>query len=164
MNTMKLVLLLAALTLVCLLTPLSAQVAADANSLRVCPLPTDHKWECSSRLLVRVPDSMPKASGVVKGAGVNPDVAPVAYGPADLQSAYNLAAASASNGTGVTIAIVDAYDDPDAESDLGKYRSTFGLPACTTANGCFSKVNESGADIALAQRRLDGRLGARRVS
>ena len=42
------------------------------------------------------------------------------------------------------MAIVDAYDDPTAEADLGVYRSRFGLPACTTANGCFRKVNETG--------------------
>jgi subtilase family serine protease len=39
---------------------------------------------------------------------------------------------------------VDAYDDPNAESDLAVYRSQFGLSACTTANGCFKKVNQSG--------------------
>jgi hypothetical protein len=43
------------------------------------------------------------------------------------------------------VAIVDAYDDPTAESDLGTFRSTSGLAACTTANGCFRKVNQSGA-------------------
>lgn len=69
---------------------------------------------------------------------------PSGYGPADLQSAYALAAASASNGAGATIAIVDAYDDPNAEADLGVYRSQFGLPACTTANGCFKKINQTG--------------------
>ena len=42
------------------------------------------------------------------------------------------------------MAIVDAYDDPNAEADLGTYRSQFGLSPCTTANGCFRKVNQSG--------------------
>ena len=70
--------------------------------------------------------------------------APMGFGPADLQSAYNLAQASASNGAGQTIAIVDAQDDPNAETDLGTYRSQFGLPACTTANGCFTKLDENG--------------------
>lgn len=65
---------------------------------------------------------------------------PSGYFPHDLQTAYNLLTASANNGAGVTVAIVDAYDDPNAESDLGVYRSQFGLPACTTANGCFTKV------------------------
>jgi subtilase family serine protease len=69
---------------------------------------------------------------------------PSGYGPTDLQSAYSLTAASASNGAAATIALVDAYDDPTAEADLAMYRSTFGLPACTTANGCFLKVNQSG--------------------
>ena len=65
---------------------------------------------------------------------------PSGYGPADLASAYKLSG----SGAGHTVAIVDAYDDPKAESDLAVYRSTYGLPACTTANGCFKKVNQSG--------------------
>jgi len=64
------------------------------------------------------------------------------YTPAYLQSAYN--APSATNGVGQTVAIVDAYDDPTAETDLATYRAEFGLPACTTANGCFRKVDEQG--------------------
>src|SRR5947208_3521319 len=47
-------------------------------------------------------------------------------------------------GAGRTVAIVDAYDDPRAEADLAAYRSTYGLPACTTANGCFRKVDQNG--------------------
>jgi hypothetical protein len=66
------------------------------------------------------------------------------YGPADLQSAYQLADKAAANGAGQTVAVIDAYDDPSAEADLGVYRSHYGLPACTTTNGCFTKVNQSG--------------------
>jgi N-acetylneuraminic acid mutarotase len=71
------------------------------------------------------------------------NTAPSGYGPSDLQSAYNLPSASA--GSGETVAIVDAYDDPNAEADLGVYRSQYGLPACTTANGCFQKVAQDGS-------------------
>jgi hypothetical protein len=67
--------------------------------------------------------------------------APSGYGPADIRSAYNLGSAS---GGGRTVAIVDAYDDPTAEQDLAVYRSQYGLSACTTANGCFRKVNQTG--------------------
>jgi subtilase family serine protease len=67
---------------------------------------------------------------------------PSGYNPPDLQSAYALPSSTA--GSGQTVAIVDAYDDPNAESDLGVYRSQFGLPPCTTANGCFKKVNQTG--------------------
>ncbi|MEU7164785.1 S53 family peptidase [Streptomyces morookaense] len=77
----------------------------------------------------------------VKPLGVTPDATPSGYGPADLLSAYNL---PAGGGSGQTIAIVDAYNDPNAESDLATYRSQYGLPACTTANGCFRKTDEHG--------------------
>src|SRR5436309_12760909 len=70
---------------------------------------------------------------------------PSGYGPADLQSAYALPSATA--GAGQTGAIVDAFDDPTAESDLGQYRSFYGLPQCTTANGCFRKVNQTGGTL-----------------
>lgn len=65
-----------------------------------------------------------------------------AYDPAYLQSAYN--APSVTEGAGQTVAIVDAFDDPKAESDLATYRTRWGLPACTTANGCFRKVDQRG--------------------
>jgi subtilase family serine protease len=68
--------------------------------------------------------------------------APAGYGPSDLQSAYSLPSSSA--GSGQTVAVVDAQDDPNAESDLNTYRSQYGLPACTTSNGCFRKVNQNG--------------------
>jgi subtilase family serine protease len=66
------------------------------------------------------------------------------YGAQDLQSAYNLASAAASRGGNQTVALVDAYDDPTIEADLNVYRSYYGLSPCTTANGCFEKVNQDG--------------------
>lgn len=70
-----------------------------------------------------------------------PNLLPSGYGPTDLQGAYALPATA---GAGATVAIIDAYDDPNAESDLATYRSQYGLPACTTANGCFKKVDQNG--------------------
>ena len=66
-------------------------------------------------------------------------VGPAGYGPADLRNAYNITA----NGT-ATIAIVDAYGYTNAETDLARYRAQFGLPSCTSANGCFRKLNQGG--------------------
>jgi hypothetical protein len=43
-----------------------------------------------------------------------------------------------------TVAVVDAFDDPTAEADLAVYDQQFGLAPCTTANGCFRKVNQAG--------------------
>ena len=73
---------------------------------------------------------------------VVPNATPKGYGPSSLDSAYKL---SASAGSGQTVAIVDAFDDPNAASDLATYRSQYGLPACTAASGCFRQVNEHGA-------------------
>lgn len=70
-----------------------------------------------------------------------------AYDPSFLRSAYDTP--SATGGVGQTVAIVDAYDDPDAESNMAYYRSYFGLSACTTANGCFRKVDQNGASSPL---------------
>jgi len=63
--------------------------------------------------------------------------------PADLQAAYGLPSSSA--GSGQTIAVVDAFDHPRAETDLAAYRARFGLAPCTGADGCFTKVNQAGA-------------------
>jgi subtilase family serine protease len=76
------------------------------------------------------------------------------YGPAQFHGGYNLPCsvggtspqAACTNTTfgGQTIGIVDAYNDPTIESDLGTYDTQYGLPACTTANGCFKKVDQNG--------------------
>ena len=74
-------------------------------------------------------------------AGVSADQ-PHGLAPADIRSAYGLAG---NDGRHRTVAIVDAYDNPNAEADLATYRSQYGLAPCTTANGCFHKVNQHGA-------------------
>lgn len=80
---------------------------------------------------------------------VNPDpqAPPSAIGgvqPGLLNYIYNLPGLG---GEGQTVAVIVAFDNPQAESDLAIYRSAFGLPACTTANGCFKKVAGSGAPL-----------------
>ncbi|MFD3587006.1 peptidase S8 [Streptomyces sp. NPDC058683] len=85
--------------------------------------------------------------------GITPKAAdastPSGYSPTNLRAAYGLTSAAASNGSGETIAIVDAYNDPNAETDLATYRSYYGLSACTTANGCFKKVSQTGSTTSL---------------
>ncbi|MFN2528945.1 MAG: peptidase S8 [Candidatus Baltobacteraceae bacterium] len=66
------------------------------------------------------------------------------YEPKDLRSAYHIP----DGGSDKTVAIVDAYDNPLVESDLAVYRAAFNLPACTTQNGCFRKVNQGGNSAA----------------
>jgi subtilase family serine protease len=69
--------------------------------------------------------------------------APTGLSPSAIKSAYGFST-SGTAGAGKTIAIVDAYDDPHAEADLGVFSSQFSLPPCTALNGCFRKVNQTG--------------------
>jgi subtilase family serine protease len=68
--------------------------------------------------------------------------------PSQIRHAYgfDLLSCSSSNtcGSGQTVAIVDAFDDPNIQSDLNTFDSQFGLPSCTTSNGCFTKATPQG--------------------
>jgi alpha-tubulin suppressor-like RCC1 family protein len=86
--------------------------------------------------------ALERTNTVVPGIAVVANMAPSGYGPLDIQGAYALPGGSA--GTGQTIAIIDAYDLPTAEADLATYRAQYGLPPCTTANGCFRKLDQNG--------------------
>jgi subtilase family serine protease len=115
---------------------LASPVTASASATAV---PTySHTRSCA-----RAVGGVAACAALLRTGGVTANAAsPSGLGPADLQSAYALPSSTA--GSGKTVAIVDAYDDPSAEADLGVYRSYYGLSACTTANGCFRKVNQSG--------------------
>jgi hypothetical protein len=75
------------------------------------------------------------------------------YTPDQLRSAYGLQ--SNTSGIRQTVAIVEPYDDPNAATDLAAYRTQFGLPPCTTSNGCFTKVNQQGAATPLPPANLN---------
>jgi subtilase family serine protease len=66
-----------------------------------------------------------------------------ALSPTQVRHAYGFDKI-ANQGAGQTIGIVDAYDDANAESDLGVFDTQYGLPACTSSNGCFRKVYSNG--------------------
>ena len=80
------------------------------------------------------------ARGNPHNGKATPAATPQGYGPAQLQSAYNIPAGTGSP----TVAIVDAYGYPNAEADLAVYRAQYGLPPCTTANGCLRIVGQTG--------------------
>ncbi len=93
-----------------------------------------------------------KRGGSKKPGGGGGSTGPSGYFPADLQSAYSLSAAIsslASKGGHPLVAVVDAYNDPNAASDLATYRAQFGLPACTTSSGCFTQVSQTGSTTTL---------------
>jgi len=99
------------------------------HSAKVCAAPSAGNATCMS--LVRT-DTHGKPIATLTPSG---------YGPASIQSAYKLTGLKSG---ARTVAIVDAYNDPTAEADLATYRTQFGLPACTTANGCFRKADQTG--------------------
>jgi subtilase family serine protease len=101
----------------------------------VCPGPASAGTaRCHARV---VTDS----AGHPLARDATPNVVPSGYSPASLRSAYKITG----SGSGSTIiAIVDAYGYTNAEADLAVYRSTYGLPACSSASGCFAKYNQLG--------------------
>jgi subtilase family serine protease len=120
----------------------STQSATHLNYRRVCPVNhTPGVMECMALMRTDIKQHPEAFFGH--------DSAPVGdgYGPSSLQSAYNLTSASSSGGKGESVAVVDAYNDPDAVSNLATYRSAWGLPACNTSTeaGCLSVVNQKGA-------------------
>ncbi|HEY8281609.1 MAG TPA: FG-GAP-like repeat-containing protein [Leifsonia sp.] len=115
--------------------PAPARVASSPNFAghahkRTCAAPSRRHVSCFAEVV----------EGVVSPS-VAPSILPPGYSPAQLRAAYAL---PSSGGAGRTVAVVDAFDLPSAESDLATYRAQFGLPACTTANGCFRKVDQNG--------------------
>ncbi len=106
------------------------ELPEEGASMHVCSLPQPAGYaRCHSVVLV---DNSAK-----------PLVAnnPSGYGPTEFRTAYQLTGTAKAP---TTIAIVDAYDSPTIENDLNVYSQTYGLPPCTTNNGCFTKVNQSG--------------------
>ncbi|GLY40598.1 peptidase S8 [Amycolatopsis sp. NBRC 101858] len=73
---------------------------------------------------------------------------PVGWGADDLASAYGL---PSGGGPDTVVGISIAYDAPNLEADLAAYRAQYGLPPCTTANGCFRKVNQQGLSAPLPE-------------
>jgi subtilase family serine protease len=120
-----------ALAAVLLLAAGAGAANGNANYRAVCPGAELGAAHCHALVLTDA-NGNPAASSTPPAG---------AYGPAQFHTGYNLPTTAA---LAQTIGIVDAYDDPKAESDLATYDSFYGLPSCTTANGCFRKVNQSG--------------------
>ncbi|MGD0453866.1 MAG: IPT/TIG domain-containing protein [Solirubrobacteraceae bacterium] len=131
-----------------------AEAPPSYRAQRVCGAPRPGAASCAAMRLVAAsltPAELRASAATQAGeaaAGARPAVtytSPFAgyLTPQDLHDAYSLPDETAASST-QTIAVIDAFDDPTAEADLSVYDEQFGLPACTSANGCFRKVNEEG--------------------
>ncbi len=130
-------------------------------SERVCATPALGYAACDAVQLV------PVATDKGPGGGHNPHSSPppVSYYAPELQQAYALVAAAGSDGAGKSVAVVDAYDDPNAYSDLVAYRAdannglggiaecqaTDGRPDLSGSGPCFAKVNQDGLESSYPQ-------------
>lgn len=104
----------------------STPAAVAASSVSFCAPAGEGQATCYAQVMTSSSHSAAKPSGL---------------GATDIRSAYRL---SATAGAGRTVAVVTAYNDPTAESDLAVYRKKFNLAPCTTKNRCFRKVNQTG--------------------
>jgi subtilase family serine protease len=117
--------------------PFSARVAA----LLIAVLPLAAQ---SPDLLSHI--AHPPLKHIVVPGGVASAI-PLGYTPLALKVAYGFLDGNLKDkGSSQIIAVVDAYDDPTAEADLATFSTQFGLPACTTANGCFTLVYGGGTE------------------
>ncbi|HKU12486.1 MAG TPA: hypothetical protein VJQ61_14820, partial [Sinomonas sp.] len=106
--------------------------ARGDRSIQVCATPRAGDAACTAR------QAVDPSGHVISNASAPPSTG---LRPSQLQSAYHLAGTASG---GRTVAIVDAYGYPNLARDLATYRSQFGLPTCTTSDGCLRVVNETG--------------------
>ncbi len=130
---------------------LSPLPASNYSTQSACAAPAPGHVACLAEILVArtaagrahtYPVGMSVAHAIIPGGaaeGVD------GLRPQDLRNAYFPGEASdAPASEPQTIALVDAYNDLEAEADLGVYDQEFNLPKCTRGNGCFEQVNQQG--------------------
>jgi subtilase family serine protease len=106
------------------------------HAQRVCAkAPAAGHATCFAKVLANRAGAVPQAAAPLS----------TALSPTQLKAAYGL---PSTGGTGRTVAIVDAFGYPNLERDLTIYRNFYGMPACTTANGCLKIRNQTGGTTA----------------
>src|SRR5438876_7416357 len=123
--------LLPALGATFVLVAVAGAANGHANFRAVCPGAPVGAAHCHA-LVVTDANGNPTASSTPPAGS---------YGPAQFHTGYGLPTTASS---AQTIGIVDAYNDPNIENDLAVYDFQYGLPSCTTPNGCFEKFDHNG--------------------
>jgi len=158
MHIRNVALIAATLLLVCQFAPAQsavspAHVIANVNLTgKAAPLVSasqevsghyrQHVWIAETlklgKLAQTTPFALPSFCNHASGSNYN-------FCPTGVLTAYNVYGVVGGNGgAGMTIAIVDAFHYAGAEADLATFNAAMGLPACTTGNGCFKQVNQTG--------------------
>jgi len=130
--------------------PAGAQVPFGGTAQSVCAAAPVGYASCLARIIDHAGETSHFSffTRAARAPNANPDKggssqAVSGLSPTNIESVYGFSGSSGA-GAGKTIAIVDAYDDPTAGADLSTFSSQWGLPSCTTSNGCFTKVSQTG--------------------
>jgi hypothetical protein len=150
--------LIFALGAVLMAAPIAAAQTQYAIGKPICRPAKPGFASCDSVRRQVVRPSAAGAKAFVVGDGAKPSAATIGPAggltPSDFATAYGYNPAAAV--TGQTIAIVDAFNDPAINADLGKFDTQYGLPACTIANGCLKVVNQTGTTSPLPPNDTTG--------
>jgi hypothetical protein len=129
----------------------TAGVTYYAIGVPACPVAKAGYYECTAVRKVEVAAGTPGAlpykpgAGVAAGAKIGPSstIGPAGgLTPSDFATAYDFNPTA--TGSNQTVAIVDAYNDPNINADLQTFDTNYGLPTCSTGDGCFKVVNQTG--------------------
>ena len=108
----------------------------EKRSLRLEELEVRHLLSATSASTVTAHTNYVEVSAASSGSS--------GYTPAQIRAAYGISSLSygstAADGTGQTIAIIDAYNDPNITSDLAAFDAAMGIAAPPS----FKVVNQSG--------------------
>jgi hypothetical protein len=121
--------------------PDSAAGTPGARYRPACAAPGPGQARCFV-LYAPEPGGASGAGTAAAGAAGAPARQPAGLGGRDIERAYKLPVSRHSR---ATVAVVEAFDTPKLETYLNDYRREYGLGPCTTANGCFRKVGQSGS-------------------
>lgn len=123
--------------------------AASAESFALSKA-AEPSSNCGVCMAIRVP-TVPASSADAIGPDLEGSGEDGGLDPKDLREAYVL---PETGGSSQTVAVIDAYNDPYAESDLQEYRKKYKVyfkgteTACTETskggNGCFKKIDQAG--------------------
>lgn len=123
-------------------SPTVPEATRFASVRQICPAARRGDASCLALALVPAAEGSPGAHAYLLSAGSLSTGPAGGLTPSDLASAYGYTPTL--GGSGQTVAIVDAFDDPKLEEDLGAFDSHYGLAACTAIDGCLQRVNQEG--------------------
>jgi subtilisin family serine protease len=149
--------LVALLALACAGVAMGASPTRYARIEPVCGSPAPGQARCFALGRIMVPASdagTPGVRALARIAATQGEGPTEGFTPAQLARAYGFDPEG--GGTGQTVAVVDAYNDPSIEADLKAFDKQYGLPGCTAVGGCFRRVGQTGSASELPKNDKEG--------